>query len=224
MDLHRIVLPVLFLHAVQDRVKGIRSAFGILLEDVLAHVGAAAGFERARDVQSRNKRQALQDRVGQPRGHPGGLCRIVPGSGTLRVRCRLELFGRQVVGNHLFQLDAVDRFGQVIGKSFLYIHLPRTGNRIGGQGNRRDAPAGVRLQLLQGMQGFYAVHRRHHVVYEEHVVVLCGTELEGFQPAGRRVYLHFRFLEQALEDRQVHRSVVHTEDLCVRGGEACPVV
>ena len=74
------------------------------------------------------------------------------------------------------------------------------------------------------LQGFDAVHFRHHMVQEHDVVVVLGNQLQTFLAGSGCMDMDAGFLQQAFCDGEVHVVVVHYQNMGLRGGEAFLIV
>ena len=119
-----------------------------------------------------------------------------------------------------FYLVAVYRLGKVIGKTFLNIKFPGTGNHVGGKRNHRCVHAKVAIHCLHKVEGFYTVHIRHAVVKENYVVVLFADQVKHFLCAKSRVHLNLGVLKQPHRNDYVHLGVVHNKNLGFGGMES----
>ena len=176
--------------------------------DALHSEASGGGSVLARCAVAEHSVHSLQG--GNVQQHDAAVLQYVPVAAVYR---RLYLRRRN------FQLAGVDGLCQIFVEPRLDILLPCAGNGVGSQtdcGRVEIRSANLSPKFLQCLD---AVLFRHHVVEENQVKLLALHQGKGLVAVVRRVDLDFCLLQQTLEHHQVHRVVVHHEDLRLRRRE-----
>ena len=100
----------------------------------------------------------------------------------------------------------------VIREAFVHIEILGIHHRICGKHHHRSYGIRIFFQFLHLTEGFDTIHHRHHVIQENHIIMLFLYIPQRFRSVDSHIDLDFRFLEESRKDLQVHLHIVGNKD------------